>query len=41
MPLRPVSIVAPRPTPSLTLDAIAAVGLDPETGAYTVLRFGR
>ncbi len=28
-------------TPVLTLDAIVAVGVDAETGAHTVLRFGR
>lgn len=32
-------IIASFPTPVLTLDGIAAVGIDPETGANTILRF--
>lgn len=33
--------VAPLPTPYLTLDGIAAIGIDRETGVNTILRFGR
>ncbi len=32
-------VIASFPTPELSLDAIAAVGIDEETGAHTVLRF--
>ena len=32
--------LAPLPTPWLSLDGIAAIGIDRETGANTVLRFG-
>ncbi|MFN0100055.1 MAG: 6-bladed beta-propeller [Gemmatimonadaceae bacterium] len=32
-------IIASFPTPVLSLDGIAAVGIDPETGANTILRF--
>ena len=32
--------LAPYPTPVLSLDGIAAVGIDRETGAFTILRFG-
>ncbi|HRQ78148.1 MAG TPA: 6-bladed beta-propeller, partial [Gemmatimonadaceae bacterium] len=33
--------LVPGITPSLTLDAVAGIGIDSETGAMTVLRFGR
>jgi hypothetical protein len=32
--------IAVLPTPWLSLDGIAAVGIDGETGAHTILRFG-
>ena len=32
--------IADFPSPVLTLDAIVAIGVDPETGAHSVLRFG-
>lgn len=35
------AFLVPGITPVLTLDAIAGIGSDPETGAMTVLRFGR
>ena len=31
--------LAPMPTPWLSLDGIAAIGIDRETGAHTILRF--
>jgi hypothetical protein len=39
-------VIVPRdigalPTPYLSLDGIAAIGIDRETGAHTILRFGR
>ena len=33
--------IAVSPTPALSLDGIAALGVDRETGAFTILRFGR
>jgi len=33
--------IAALPTPVLSLDGIAAIGVDRETGAHTILRFGR
>lgn len=33
--------IALSPTPALSLDGIAALGVDRETGAFTILRFGR
>lgn len=33
--------IATYPTPVLGLDAVVAIGIDPETGAHSVLRFGR
>jgi hypothetical protein len=32
--------IATLPTPVLSLDGIAAIGVDRETGANTILRFG-